>query len=244
MSFISYIWGVTKGIWKIIFRKDNFINKIFSDQLYFFGVLSFPMVVIVSFLLGMVLTLQIINEMMVFGAESMTGSLVMVSISREVAPVVVSIMIAGRMGSAMAAELGSMKTGEQLSAFGLFGADPVEYFVAPRIFCSAIMLPILTIISIFMSGIASYVLATKFFDISSGAYLTRMSEMIHIKDLVGGVAKTSVFGFALALLSCDNGINIKGGSAEIGEATTDSVAQSIVAIVVLDLAFSFLLFAR
>lgn len=234
---------IFSGIYKIISGKHDYMTKMFVDQIYFFGSLSFPMTVIVSFFIGLVLTLQLIPELGKFGAQSMTGGLVMVSISREIAPVLTSVMIAGRMGSAMASELGSMNITDQIASLNLMGLSPVEYLVSPRILSSLIMLPFLTMISIFVSGVAGYLMAVFFYGLSWGTYLERIASMLKPMDVIGGIFKTIFFGFGISFVACYKGIFLKGRSSEVGRATTDSVAFGIITIIVLNLLFSFLIFS-
>ena len=238
----NFAKSVFTGMFKLVFGNQNYMKKMFVEQLYFFGALSFPMVAIVSFFLGLVLTLQLIPELGKFGSEIMTGGLVMVSVAREVSPVVISFMTAGRMGSAMAAELGSMKITDQIDALKLMAVDPVEYLVSPRILSSIIMLPFLTMLSIFSSGLASYIMAVGFYGLSWGEYLARISIMLQPKDVIGGVLKTVFFGFSLSYIACRKGMELRGRSSEIGKATTDSVAAAIMSIIIINLVLSYMIF--
>lgn len=241
---INFSKNIYKGIIKIVRRKNRFLNRIFIEQLYYFGALSFPMVAIVSFFLGLVLTFQLIPELRKFGSESVAGGLIMVSVSREVAPVIVSIMISGRMGSSMAAELGSMKITDQIDALKLMGANPIRYLVSPRVLSGAIMMPFLTAISIFMVALASYILAVGVYGIGWGAFLSRISLMMGPGDILGGIFKTIFFGIGITYVSCYLGISLKGRSAEVGKATTNSVAVSIILIIVLNMLLSYFIFKK
>ena len=241
---INFSRNIIKGVIKIVKRKNKFLNKIFVEQLYLFGALSFPMVAIVSFFLGVVLTFQLVPELRRFGSESVTGGLIMIAAAREVAPVLVSIMIAGRMGSSMAAELGSMKITDQIDALKLMGANPIRYLVSPRVLSGAIMMPFLTAISIFMIAFASYILAVEVYGIAWGTFLTRISAIMGPKDVIGGVFKSIFFGIGITYVSCYLGITLKGRSTEVGKATTSSVAISIILVIFLDMILSYIIFKK
>ncbi len=241
---INFSRNIFKGVIKIVKRKNKFLNKIFVEQLYLFGALSFPMVAIVSFFLGVVLTFQLVPELRRFGSESVTGGLIMIAAAREVAPVLVSIMIAGRMGSSMAAELGSMKITDQIDALKLMGANPIRYLVSPRVLSGAIMMPFLTAISIFMIAFASYILAVEVYGIAWGTFLTRISAIMGPKDVIGGVFKSIFFGIGITYVSCYLGITLKGRSTEVGKATTSSVAISIILVIFLDMILSYIIFKK
>ncbi|HCB64320.1 MAG TPA: ABC transporter permease [Fusobacteria bacterium] len=240
---VEYTKDIFIGCYEIITDKKGYKRSMFVNQIYFFGALSLSMVLVVSFFLGLVLTLQFVPELGRFGAETLTGGMVMVSLAREVSPVVISIMIAGRMGSAMAAELGSMNITNQIDSLKLMAVNPIRYLVAPKVLSSIIMLPFLTMISIFAGGLGSYIMAVFFYDISYGAYLEKASEMFRQMDVIGGVSKTIAFGFVISFISCYKGIFLRGSSTEVSRATTDSVAYSIVAIIVVNLFLSYLIFS-
>jgi phospholipid/cholesterol/gamma-HCH transport system permease protein len=239
----KYTVDIFVGIFKIFkdnkgYRRSFFINEVFS-----YGARSLPMVLIVSFFLGLSLTMQLIPELEKFGASAITGGLVMVPVVRELAPVIMSIIIAGRIGSSMAAELGSMNITNQIDSLTLMAVNPVSYLVSPKVLSSIIMLPSLVIISIIVIGFGSYIVFTSFFSMDSGTYISSVSNMLKVGDVFGSLFKSVCFGFVIAYISCYRGLFLKGRSSEIGQATTDSVAFSIISILMVNLFLSYLIFA-
>jgi phospholipid/cholesterol/gamma-HCH transport system permease protein len=198
------------------------------------GVGSLSIVVLTGMFTGMVLALQSSATLDVFGARPYVGRLVCVSMVRELGPVLTALMVTGRVGSAMAAELGSMVVTQQVDALRVLGADPVRRLVAPRIGASLLMIPILTIISnalgIFGAGLIS-IFSLK---LSWAYYWRTVGNAIGYNDLVMGLSKPVVFGFILASVGCYMGLTTRGGTQGVGVATTRSVVVASVLILAAD----------
>ncbi len=232
------------GIFGNIFSKNKLVKRAYIEQLYSFGVSSFPMVFIVAVFTGMVLIIQLVPEFKKFGAESFTGGAISLAIFRELGPTLTAIIIAGRIGSAITAELGSMKVTEQISALEVMAVNPISYLVSPRIFSGIIMLPILTIIADFLGVFGGYFIGVYKMQLVSGVYFSNMELLVTIRDEFGGLIKSFVFGIIITTVACYKGMNVKGGSEGVGKATTKSVVLSIMLILIFDFFLSYLIFVN
>ncbi len=215
------------------------------------GVGSVPIVVLTGVFTGMVLALQGSVELSQYGANSFLGSLVAESMVREIGPVLGGLGVAGRSGSAMAAELGAMRVSEQIDALQTFGTDPIRKLVTPRLLATVIMLPLITIL-LNVVGIVGGMLVAKSAGVEADQYLRGMWEsfalngtVLHYfpKDFVYGLVKPTVFGAIIALTSAYYGLNTTGGSESVGTATTRSVVTSSVLIFAADYFLTQLLMA-
>lgn len=238
---IFVFYGII-GIFANIFSKNKLIKRTYIEQLYSFGVRSFPMVFIVAIFTGMVLIIQLVPEFKKFGAESFTGGAISLAISRELGPTLTAVIIAGRVGSAITAELGSMKVTEQISALEVMAVNPVRYLVSPRIFSGIIMLPALTIIADFLGIFGGYMIGVYKMGLVSGVYMTNMQILMEFRDVFGGLIKSLFFGIIITSVACYKGMNVKGGSEGVGAATTDSVVLSIMLILIFNFFLSYFIF--
>lgn len=211
-------------------------------QLSFIGVDSLPIALLISLSVGMVFTLQIANEFIQYGATSAIGGVVAVALARELAPILVSVVIAGRVGSAIAAELGSMKVTEQIDALEVFAVDPTRYLVTPRVIACLVMVPILVGMGNLIGVAGGWAVATQLKGISSGLFLTSIQEFLVPSDIFKGMFKAAIFGLLVALIGCHQGLNAKKGAQGVGEATTNAVVHSMIAIFVLNYFLSMALF--
>jgi phospholipid/cholesterol/gamma-HCH transport system permease protein len=196
------------------------------------GVGSLTIISLTGFFTGAVLTLQSSAQLRVFGAVGLTGALVAISLVRELGPVLGGLMTAGRVGSGMASELGSMKVTEQINAMRALGTDPVKKLVVPRIFATVTMLPLLTIVADVMGVVGGLAVAVFVLHISPNLYLTSAWEALEYSDLLGGLLKPVVFGATVALVSCYCGMRTHGGTQGVGRSTTQAVVISSVLILV------------
>ncbi len=230
------------GIFSNLFSKNKLIKRGYIEQLYSFGVRSFPMVFIVAVFTGMVLIIQLVPEFKNFGAESFTGGAISLAIFRELGPTLTAIIIAGRVGSAITAELGSMKVTEQISALEVMAVNPITYLVSPRIFSGLVMLPALTIIADFLGVFGGYFIAVYKMGLVSGVYFANMELLVTMKDIFGGLIKSFVFGIIITSVACYKGMSVKGGSEGVGIATTKSVVLSIMLILIFNFFLSYMIF--
>jgi len=206
------------------------------DQLFEIGNASLLMVCILSFFIGGVIALQTGPLLVERGLASAVGGVVGVSICKELAPVMMSILIAGRIGSAMAAEIGSMRVYQEIDALRTMNISPIHYLVLPRVTAMAFALPLLVIFAILVGwlGGAFVCVANNRIDISFAAFLSTLREVVEIKDVCNGVFKSFVFALVIGVVSCHQGLITKGGPRGIGRSVTKAVVNSIVLIVILD----------
>jgi phospholipid/cholesterol/gamma-HCH transport system permease protein len=216
-----------------LFRKP-FRWHVILRQMEFVGVGSLTVVLITGTFTGMVLALQSYYGFNKFGGESLVGAAVALSMTRELGPVITALMVAGRAGSAMAAELGTMRVTEQIDAMATMSVNPIQYLVLPRIIAGILMLPLLTAIANFVGIAGGYVVGVGFLRINSGIFTTRILEMVTLADLFNGLIKAAVFGLILTLVGCYKGYHTRGGAAGVGRATTQAVVLASVAILISD----------
>src|SRR6266446_6859909 len=206
------------------------------DQLFEIGNASLLMACILSLFIGGVLTLQTGPYLAERGLASAIGGIVGYSLARELAPVMMSILIAGRIGSAMAAEIGSMQVYQEIDALRTMNINPIHYLVLPRLIAIAIALPLLVVFAILVGwlGGAFISVANKRIDIPFMTFFSTLREVVQIKDVANGVFKTFVFALVIGVVSCHQGLITRGGPRGIGRSVTKAVVNSIVLIVILD----------
>ena len=208
----------------------------FIEQCYMIGYSTLPIVAILSFFIGSVLALQAGYSMQNFGAQQFIGSLVGLSMARELGPMMVAILLAGRVGSAITAELASMKVYQEIDALVTMNIPPARMLVLPRLAAVLFMMPVLTVIANIVGWFGGAVVCryTGFIGLSSEAYFAAMRHYMKFKDVFNGLEKAEVFGFVVVLVCCDIGLNTRGGPREIGAAVTRAVVVSLILILVLD----------
>jgi phospholipid/cholesterol/gamma-HCH transport system permease protein len=203
-------------------------------QMEFVGVNSLLVVILTGTFTGAVLALQAYHGFRLFSAESLVGSTVALAMTRELGPVLTSLMVTGRAGSAMAAELGTMRVTEQIDALYTMATNPIKYLVVPRIVAGVLMLPILTIVADFVGIIGGYVVGVGLLNINSGIYMAKMIEIVELDDIFNGLVKSACFGLILSLVGCYKGFYTSGGAQGVGKATTQAVVVASVAILISD----------
>ena len=212
------------------------------QQLAFIGVDSLPIALLITLSVGMVFTLQIANEFINYGATSAIGGVVAVAMAREMSPILVAVVMAGRIGSAITAELGSMKVTEQIDALESFAVDPIRYLVAPRVLSCLLVVPFLVALGNIIGLSGGYVVATEFKGITGTLYLDSIQTFLSVADVLKGMLKGGLFGVIIAVIGCYQGLNTKKGAQGVGAATTNSVVWSMIAIFVLNYFLSMLMF--
>ena len=205
------------------------------EQMVIMGVNSIPIVAIICFFVGLILAMQAAYQLERFGASIYVANLVGVSMTREMGPLITAIIIAGRSGSAIAAEIGSMKVYEEIDALKTMGFNPVKFLVVPRFLALLIMLPCLTIIADFVGIAGGFFLAVFSLKISFIQFFNQTIDALEMKDLVTGLTKTIFFAGINTLMGSYQGFNGTGGAAGVGKATTASVVISIFLIIIADL---------
>jgi len=219
------------------FRWRNFFH-----QLEFIGVKSLFIVILTGLFTGMVLALQAYYGLRKFGGESMLGAGVALSMTRELGPVLTSLMVAARAGSAMAAELGTMKVTEQVDALLAMAVHPIHYLALPRLLGGVIMVPLLTVVSVFVGIVGGYFVGVVLLGVNPGTYMQKMLEVVTADDLYNGLFKSVVFGLLLAVISCYQGLQASGGAEGVGLVTTRAVVYSAIAILIFDYILTAMLF--
>ncbi|MCK5451049.1 MAG: ABC transporter permease [Candidatus Omnitrophica bacterium] len=212
------------------------------EQMNNIGVKSFPIVFLISTFTGIVLALQSAYQMQKFSAEMYIASLVALSVTRELGPVLTALVIAGRCGAAMTAELGTMKVTEQVEALETLSANPVQYLVVPRFLALIIMVPLLTICADFFGIMGGYLIGVGKLGISHGMYLKMTFDPLALKDIVTGLIKSFSFAVIICVIACFEGVHSAGGAEGVGRATTASVVRSFIMIIIADCFFTALFY--
>ncbi len=224
-----------------ILRRPFYFREIL-EQMDYAGVGSLFIVVLVSLFIGMALSLQISAELSSLGLKMYTGKIVGVAIIREIGPVAIALSFAGRIGSGMASELGSMVLGHQVDILRVFGVDPIKKLVTPRVISATIMLPVLTIIGDAVSLFGGYYISVFVSHQSGSFYWSQIKDIMDFKNIFSGIAKPFIFGYIIACISCYMGLSTHGGSRGLRKATTISVVLSTIMIIVTDFVMTRILF--
>lgn len=216
-----------------MFRRP-FYGKDMLEHMDYAGAGSFFIVILVSLFIGMALSLQLAAELSVLGFKMYTGKIVGISIIREIGPVAAALVFAGRVGSGMASELGSMVLGHQVDTLRVFGVDPIKKLVTPRILSSIIMLPALTIIGDACSLIGGYYISVFVSHQSGAVYWSSVRNVLVFENVFSGSIKPFFFGFLIASISCYMGLSTRGGALGLRRSTTRAVVMSIIMIIIAD----------
>jgi phospholipid/cholesterol/gamma-HCH transport system permease protein len=198
----------------------------------FIGVQSVFIVSLTGIFSGMVLALQTVHALRTFGAEGAVGSIVAISLTREISPVFASLMVTARAGSAMAAELGNMRVTEQIDALVTMGVSPVQYLLVPRLVAAVLMVPLLCVLYTCVGMGGAWVVAVQWLGVDPGVFIENIRRYIVPKDFWMGEIKAAAFGFLVSAVSCRQGFFASGGARGVGQATTRAVVQSAVAILI------------
>ncbi len=216
-----------------VFRAGFEWNELIR-QCYIIGYKSLSLVGITGFILGFVLTLQSAPTMKDFGAESFVPSMVAISVIREIGPVIIALICAGKIASSIGAELGSMKVSEQIDAMEVSGANPIQYLVVTRIFACTIMIPLLTLMADALALIGGYAASNISNDVSLVLYFNKAFSSLSFQDLIPAVIKTIFFGFAIGFVGCYKGYNSDRGTESVGVAANSAVVAASLWIIMLD----------
>lgn len=235
-----------------VFFKDAIIHTV-APPLYFrlmliqmirIGYNSLPVVGLTAFFTGGALVLQIYVGGSRFNAESTAPSIVALGITRELGPVLAGLMVAGRVGAAIAAELGTMRVTEQIDALTTLATNPFKYLVAPRLIAAVVTLPILVLIADTIGIMGGFIVGTRSLGFNEGAYIINTVDFIQFDDVFSGLVKAAVFGFIIALMGCYHGYYSQGGAQGVGRATTNAVVTSSILILAANYVLTSLLFTR
>lgn len=203
-----------------------------ARQLIDIGYYSLPVVGMTALFTGMVLALQSYTGFTRFNAESAIAGVVVLSITRELSPVLAGLMVAGRVGAAIAAEIGTMRVTEQIDALRTLSVNPYKYLIAPRVLAATLMLPVLVLIGDVIGVYGGYVVSIHSLGFSAGSYLTQTWNIITNMDVISGLWKAGVFGFIVSIMGCYHGFNSARGAQGVGAATTNAVVSSSILILI------------
>lgn len=201
-------------------------------QIIDIGYYSLPVVGLTTLFSGMVLALQSYTGFARFSAEDTVATVVVLSVTRELGPVLAGLMVAGRIGASMAAEIGTMRVSDQIDALDTLSTRPMQYLVAPRLVAGTLCLPFLVLIGDIIGVFGGYIVGVYRLDFNAGLYLSRTLEYLELADVVLGLVKAAVFGFLIALMGCYHGYHSGRGAEGVGQATTNAVVSSSILILV------------
>jgi phospholipid/cholesterol/gamma-HCH transport system permease protein len=224
--------------------RPPFYARMFGRALMEMGYFSLPVVALTAVFTGMVLALQSYTGFSRYSAQSAIPNIVVLSITRELGPVLAGLMVAGRIGAAMAAELGTMRVTDQIDALETLSTDPMKYLVAPRLLAGVIALPLLVVVADILGVLGGFIVSTASLGFNATTYLTNTMNFMRAEDVISGLVKAAVFGFIIALMGCYQGYNSRGGAQGVGAATTNAVVSASILILALDYVLTELFFAR
>jgi phospholipid/cholesterol/gamma-HCH transport system permease protein len=221
-----------------------FYPRLILRQMIEIGYYSLPVVGLTAIFTGMVLALQSFTGFARFSAESAIPNVVVISITRELGPVLAGLMVAGRIGAAMAAEIGTMRVTEQIDALTTLATNPMKYLVAPRLIAGITMLPLLVLIADIIGVFGGYVVSIYKLGFNPGTYIRNTIDFMEPMDVISGLVKAAVFGFLVALMGCYHGYHSRGGAQGVGAATTNAVVSASILILIFNYIITELFFAR
>ena len=234
-----FIWASLGGI-----LRGPFYTKMFVRQLIEVGYYSLPVVALTSMFTGAALALQTYSGFSRFNAESSVAIVVVLAITRELGPVMAGLMVAGRIGAAYAAEIGTMRVTEQIDALTTLSTDPYKYLVLPRLLAGLLMLPLLVLIGDIIGVFGGYLVSVQELGFSPAPYLKSTFDYLEVKDVISGLVKAGAFGFIIALMGCYHGFHSKGGAQGVGAATTHAVVSASILILLSNYILTSLLFGK
>ncbi len=204
--------------------------RLIGRQMIDVGYYSLPVVGLTALFTGMVLALQSYTGFSRFNAESAVATVVVLSVTRELAPVLAGLMVAGRIGAAMAAEIGTMRVTEQIDALTTLSTNPYKYLVAPRLIAGLVTLPVCVLLADIIGVFGGYLISVHKLGFNPGTYLNNTWQFLEPIDVISGLVKAAVFGFLIALMGCYHGYHSRGGAQGVGAATTNAVVSASVLI--------------
>ncbi len=210
--------------------RPPFYSRLVLRQIIEIGFYSLPVVGLTAIFTGMVLALQSYTGFARFNAESAVATVVVLSITRELAPVLAGLMIAGRIGAAMAAEIGTMRVTEQIDALSTLSTNPYKYLVAPRLVAGVVMLPCCVLVADIIGVFGGYLVSVYKLGFNANMYIKNTVQFLEFIDVFSGLVKAAVFGFLISLMGCYHGYHSKGGAQGVGSATTNAVVSASVLI--------------
>ncbi len=224
--------------------RPPFYPRLLARQMMEIGYFSLPVVALTAIFSGMVLALQSYTGFARFSAEGAVATVVVLSITRELGPVLAGLMVAGRIGAAIAAELGTMRVTDQIDALTTLSTNPIKYLVVPRLVAATIVLPLLVIVADILGVLGGFIVGVAKLEFNPATYMQRTWEFLEVQDVVSGLVKAAVFGFIIALMGCYQGYHSRGGAQGVGAATTNAVVSASILILTFNYVITELFFAR
>jgi len=218
--------------------------RLIVRQIVYVGYFSLPVVGLTALFTGMVLALQSYTGFARFNAEGAIATVVVLSVTRELGPVIAGLMVAGRVGAAMAAEIGTMRVTDQIDALTTLSTDPLRYLVLPRLLAGLITLPLLVIVADIIGVFGGFLVGVYRLGFNPEAYLNRTHQYLQTNDIVSGLVKAAAFGFIIALMGCYHGYYSRGGAQGVGQATTYAVVSASILILVFNYLLTAAFFGR
>lgn len=212
------------------------------EQLAIVGPDSFFIALLTAIFVGAVFTIQVAREFINFGAGNLVGGVLAVALTRELTPVLTAVILAGRVGSAFAAEIGTMKVTEQIDALLMLKTDPIDYLVIPRLVACFIMLPILTLLSLVTGMSGGLLIATRIYNLSDTVFLDSARDFLDMWDIGKAMIKASCFGVLIAIIGCSWGLTTTGGAKGVGQSTTTAVVTALLVIFISNFFLSWIMF--
>jgi phospholipid/cholesterol/gamma-HCH transport system permease protein len=223
--------------------RPPFYLRLIGRQMIDIGYYSLPVVGLTALFTGMVLALQSFTGFARFQAEGAVATVVVLSITRELGPVLAGLLVAGRIGASMAAEIGTMRVTEQVDALSTLATNPFKYLVVPRLIAGLTMLPLLVLVADIIGVFGGFLISVYRLDFNAAAYISRTWEFLEPMDVISGLVKAGMFGFVIALMGCYHGYQSRGGAQGVGAATTNAVVSSSILILVFNYLITGLFFS-
>ncbi len=234
LGFIEYLGNVfllsMTSMHSLFTQRPRWRETVF--QIYSIGAKSAPVVLLTGAFMGMVFAAQTFFQFHKVQMDTSTGPAVAIALSRELGPIISSLMVAGRVGAAMAAEIGTMRVTEQVDALRSLAVHPVDFLVVPRLIAMVISLPLLTAMSIFTGIVCAYVVSIEVLGIDGAYFIANMRKYTEANDVYTGLIKVFIFAFIIVFISCYKGLRCEGGAEGVGKATTEAVVNSSIAILI------------
>ncbi len=227
----TFLWMIAGGLkWRNL--------RLLFPQMYEVGVKSVPVIAITGAFIGMVMAVETYSQFKSIGQQNRLGSIINVSVVKQIGPVLAAVMLAGRVGGALTAELGTMNVTEQLDALRVMGADPIRYLVVPRFVACVLLTPILTIYSDVLGILGGWLIAVKSYGVPNAPYWQYSAVGVGLWSMFEGIAKSAFFGGAIGLISCYKGFTCGSGASGVGRACTESFVASFIAIIIFNFFFA------
>lgn len=212
------------------------------EQMAAVGPDSLFIALLTAIFVGAVFTIQVAREFINFGAGNIIGGVLSIALTRELSPVLTAVVLAGRVGSAFAAEIGTMRVTEQIDAMLMLKTDPIDYLVIPRVIACCLMLPILTLLSLITGMFGGFIIATNVYNLSDTVFLDSARNFLGIWDIISAMLKAFCFGILIAVIGCSWGLTTTGGAKGVGQSTTTAVVTALLIIFVSNFFLSWLMF--